>query len=131
MSKRNSWIGVAVLGTALGLVSFGLAASDIQVYANGKPIACEVPPRVVEGVTYLPLRATAEALGAKLEWVAGSKTAVLCRGDLCYPVRVADPASEARIISGRVVLPLRKLAEALGCEIKWDGEAGRVEVTVK
>ena len=131
MSKRNSWIVVAVLGTALGLVVLGLAASGIQVYANGKAVACEVPPRVVEGVTYLPLRATAEALGAKLEWVAESKTAVLCRGDLCYPVRVTDPTSGARVVDGRVLLPLHKLAEALECEIKWEAAAGRVEVTTK
>jgi hypothetical protein len=131
MRTRNSWVVLAVLGTAICLGSAALAAPDIQVVANGKLIASEVPPMVIDGVTYLPLRATAEALGAKLEWVEKSKTAVLCRGDLCYPVRITDPASEARVVEGRVFLPLRKMAEALGCDIKWNAETQRVDIRTK
>jgi hypothetical protein len=131
MNQRNSWIVFVVLGMALGLATAGTAAPSIKVFANGQEVISEVPATLIAGTTYLPLRATAEALGARLQWVPKTKTAVLCRGELCFPVRVTDPASEARIIAGRVVLPLRKMAEALECEIKWDAELRRVEVTTK
>ena len=128
-TNRRTWFLVVMAATVI--VSAALAAPDIQVFANGKPVASEVPPMVIDGVTYLPLRATAVALGAKLEWVEKSKTVVLCRGDLCYPVRITDPASGARISEGRVLLPLRKMAEALGCDIKWDADASRVDIRTK
>lgn len=131
MSTAHRWtLLLAVMAIAV-IVSVALAAPNIQVLANGKPVASEVPPIVVDGVTYLPLRATAEALGAKLEWVESSKTAVLCSGDLCYPVRITDPSSGARVVEGRVLLPLRKMAEALGCDIRWDAETQRVDVRKK
>jgi hypothetical protein len=131
MSRTNRRTLFLVVMAASVIVSAALAAPDLQVFVNGKAVASEVPPVVIDGVTYLPLRATAEALGAKLEWVEKSKTAVLCSGDLCYPVRITDPASGARVSGGRILLPLRKMAEALGCDIKWDPESQRVDIRTK
>ena len=130
MRRRNSWVVLIVLGTAVLVESAGPAAAGISVYANGKPITGGTAT-VIEGVTYLPLRATAEALGAKLEWMAKTKTAVLCSGNTCYPVRVTDPASGARVVEGRVLLPLRQMAEALGCDVKWEAKTQRVEIKTK
>ena len=127
MSGTSRWAFLAVLMAVTVIVSAGLATPDIKVFANGKPVAGGAPT-VIEGVTYLPLRATAEALGAKLEWREKTKTVVLCRVDMCYPIRVTDPTSGARVVNGHVLLPLRKLAEALGCEIKWDAARQRVEI---
>jgi len=130
MSGTSRWAFLAVLMAVTVIVSAGLGASNIKVFANGKPVA-DGAPTVIEGVTYLPLRATAEALGAKLEWMEKTKTVVLCRGDMCYPVRITDPDSGARVVNGHVLLPLRKLAEALGCEIKCDAARQRVEIRTK
>jgi hypothetical protein len=130
MNRTSRWPFFAALLAVIVIVSAGLAAPDLQIFANGKPVA-GAAPTLIEGATYLPLRATAEALGAKLEWIEKTKTAVLCSGELCYPVRVTDPESGARVVDGRILLPLRKLAEALGCDVTWDAARQRVEITRK
>ncbi len=115
--------------TAVASLAFG--AADIRVFVNGHPVKSDVPPLLEKGVTYLPLRATAEAVGAKLEWDARTKTAVLCGQGTCYPIRTTDPASGAKVVQGRVLLPLRKAAEALGASVTWNAHTRRVEVATR
>ena len=118
-------LALAVLSATAGV----LWAAPIQVLVNGKPIQTEVPPMVLSGTTYLPLRATAEALGVKLEWQADTKTATLCGKSTCYPIHTSDPASGAKMVKGHLLLPLRKAAEALGAKVTWNEQAKRVEIT--
>jgi hypothetical protein len=105
------------------------AADAVALLVNGRRLTTDVSAQTVDGVTYLPLRATANALGAKLEWSEKSKTAALCVGQKCYLVRVSDPRSGARIVNGRTMVPLRKTAELLECKIDWDPKARAVIVT--
>jgi len=116
----------AVLLIAAGALPAG---SRVQVLVNGKPVVSDVPPMLINGVTYLPLRATAEALGAEVEWQESTKTATLCGKDICYPVHTADPASGVKIVKNRILLPLRKAAETLGATVVWNEKARRVEIT--
>lgn len=51
------------------LVSVSLASSqNIKLFVNGKEIVTDVPPRIVDGRTLVPVRVVAEELGAKVEW---------------------------------------------------------------
>ncbi len=122
--RRFLWALVATL-----VVAGALWAAPIQVYVHGKPIKTDTPPVQINGVTYLPLRATADALGAKLEWQESTKTATLCGKTTCFPIRTTDPASGAKMINGRVFLALRKAAEALGAKVSYDQKNNRVEIT--
>ncbi len=121
---RFLWALVATL-----VVAGALWAAPIRVYVHGHPIKTDTPPVMISGVTYLPLRATAEALGAKLEWQESTKTATLCGKSTCYPIHTADPASGAKMIKGRLFLALRKAAEALGAKVTYDQKTNRVEIT--
>jgi hypothetical protein len=106
-----------------------LAAAPVRLVVNGRQVAADVPPQIVAGRAFLPLRATAEALGVHVEWMAETKTACLCSGPKCVPICTSGPGCEARIINGRVMVPLRKTAEMLGCEVSWDEQARAVHVT--
>ena len=114
---------VAALTTAIA----GHAAAPVRLVVNGKTLAAEA--HLIEGSAYLPLRATATALGAQLEWVAERKMVTLCIAGKCSPVRVSDPASGAQIIQGRTFVPLRTVAEAFGCEVEWQPKGRAVSVT--
>lgn len=43
--------------------------------------------------------------------------------------QVETPEAAPRIENGKVVAPVREIAEALGAEVKWNGERGAVEVS--
>ncbi|MCD7905422.1 MAG: hypothetical protein LUG24_07635 [Clostridiales bacterium] len=38
---------------------------------------CDMPPRIIEGATYIPLRAMAEAFGATVVWDANTRTVII------------------------------------------------------
>jgi len=46
-------------------------------YVNGKPITLEVPAKISNGRTFVPLRFVSEALGASVIWEAQTKRIVI------------------------------------------------------
>jgi hypothetical protein len=103
------------------------AAGAVELYANGIHIV-STPGVVVEhGVSYVPLRAVAEAVGAKVDWRPDQQTAVVCRGNACVLVK----ANEGLMREDHLLLPIRKLAERLGGTVRWQGgEHPRIDLTM-
>ncbi len=64
-------IGV-ILATGLTVfaevISFVAEKATFDVYVAGEKFESEKPPVVIEGSTYLPLKATGEALGVDVTW---------------------------------------------------------------
>ncbi|CAM4187169.1 Excalibur calcium-binding domain-containing protein [Paenibacillus alkaliterrae] len=54
------------------------AATKFTIIVNGK--VANVDAKVINGTTYLPLRATGELLGAKVEWEGSTKTIRITSG---------------------------------------------------
>ncbi|TDA70332.1 MAG: copper amine oxidase N-terminal domain-containing protein [Clostridia bacterium] len=50
------------------LVTVALAASPLKLIVNGREIRPDVPPRLINGRTMVPVRWVAEALGAQVDW---------------------------------------------------------------
>lgn len=48
-----------------------------NVTINGKPLVSDVPAIVVDGRTFLPVRAVGEALGVNVEWDASTETVII------------------------------------------------------
>jgi len=80
MKKRARVLATALLTVVLVLaIAVGVSATtgtksisaifrNIQIIANGKFVATEAEPFIVNGRTYVPLRAISEALGAWVDW---------------------------------------------------------------
>lgn len=113
----------AVLLASLSAASWP-ADTIVKLYARGKLVAASPEARVREGVTYAPLRAAAEALGAHVEWNAAAQAATICLTDRCVPVR----ASQGIRVSGSILLPVRLMSEALGRPVSWDPAAKAVRI---
>ena len=62
-----------------------LTLNQTQAQVNGKPTQLPVAPKTIQGTTYLPLRAVAEALGIHVEFRPG--TIKLCTSDKCVLVK--------------------------------------------
>ncbi|WP_205664603.1 copper amine oxidase N-terminal domain-containing protein [Ammonifex thiophilus] len=101
---------------------------------DGKQYLMDVAPYLKNDRVYLPLRYAARAVGVGEEnviWDTSSRSAILLRGNLAVklvagsqvmylngqPV-VMDASPE--IVGGRMMLPLKWLACALGVPVTWD-----------
>ena len=110
--------------------------SNPQLQINGEVLqipAGDQLPVVLSGRALVPLRSTMEALGFDVEWnpelnqanltkpgfdisfTTGSRTMVVNGNETTLSV-------PARIMNGRVMVPLRAISEAAGMEVRWDGE---------
>ena len=56
---------------------FRLRVGSPEALLNGKPMNLDASPRVVRGVTYVPLRFVSEAMGAQVVWDAARRTVVI------------------------------------------------------
>ena len=117
------------LSGLLAVVVAMVVAGDVlvKVYVDGKLMDFEPAARVRNGTTYAPLRAAAEAVGAHVTWNAKSQMAVVCRGQQCVPIK----KSQGIIILGRLLIPLRLMATALNCQVRWDEQARAVRIETK
>ena len=73
-----------IIGFLLGAMIFGIAGyavtyvaqpATFKVMVNGEEFVSDPPVLVIEGSTYLPLRAMGDALGVPVEWNAELKQA--------------------------------------------------------
>lgn len=126
------------------------AAKPIILKVNGVTIKTDSPPVIEDGRTLAPARAVAEALGNYVSWDSttqtigiysyatevlliqmriGSNRAKVLVGDFggIYDERILDVP--AKLINGRTMVPVRFIAEALGCSVNWDQQSKTVSIT--
>ena len=113
---------------------------------NGTFEDLDVAPVIHEGHTYLPLRATAEALGAKVDWIAATKSITLTLGESSVGLQIGNNFA---VVNGNNVkiyppylqpygdgtyaatmVPLRVIAEGLGAEVSWDPDTRVVTISL-
>lgn len=92
------------------------------------------------GRTYVPVRFVAEALGAKVNWIADTQTAVIEKEGKTIKIRVGSNSptvnndfiiidAPAMLVDSRTVVPLRFVSEVLGASVEWDGALRSVIIT--
>lgn len=93
-------IGVVLIPTVfatVGTVNKEVSYNDIKINLNGRTVepkdanGNKVEPFIIDGTTYLPVRAVGDALGLNVEWDGANKTVIL-----------TDPSKTASV-SGTVV----------------------------
>jgi hypothetical protein len=94
-------------------------------------------PIIIDGSTLIPIRAVSQTLGAKVEWDGKKYQAVITSGKSTITIPIdSDTAyidgepyklsTEATIMNGRTMVPLRFVAEALGLSVSWDQDTRTV-----
>jgi len=119
--KRTRVLTAVLL--ALCMSSVG-ADTLVDVYVNGNKQEFSPAARVREGKTYAPLRAAAEAVGAEVKWIEAQQVAIICQADACAIIR----KQQGIIVSGRLLIPVRLMAEALEAIVSWDGQRKAVMI---
>jgi len=112
---------------------------------NGETRYLDSPPIIKNGRTLVPIRAIVEALGGTVQWNPNENGVDIILGSNHLILQVGNPnayvngvqkfidASNIKvypeIINGRTMLPLRFVAENLGCDVKWDGTTKTITIT--
>lgn len=121
--------------------ALGGVPGQVGVRVNNQYIQFpDAVPEVKGGVTMVPVRALGEALGGEVEADGGK---IMCRTDevsITFTLGSAEALVEypggglpgdgqicplgcaPYLKDGRTYVPVRFLADALGCEVGWDGE---------
>jgi L,D-transpeptidase ErfK/SrfK len=99
-------------------VARSILGSDIPVTLNGQPLNSPIGPTIREGVSYLPLRAIADQLGAVVEWQ--NDTATVTRGNQT----VSFPLDGSFIALNTIFVPVRDLVEKLAGTAAFDPQQG-------
>ena len=115
-------------------------ATEVNVYHNGRRIL-EGETAIIDSVTYVPVRAFSEEMGAdSVLWNSSNKTATVKKGSIS--VKITDKAAyieaSGRIlysptgvknINDRLFVPIRPLAMALSGDVEWNVETRSVLLT--
>ena len=77
MKKFSLGVITGLLIGLLAFTTFAVAGDNIKLIINGKEIACDVAPQVINGRTMVPARFVAEGLGASVVWNAEQNAVVI------------------------------------------------------
>lgn len=122
-----------------------LQINNLVILVNDKEQTIDVPPQIIEGRTYLPIRWVAEPLGATIGWDGFEKKVTISLKETIIelwigkniarvngvdtPIDPDNPNVVPLIINGRTMLPVRFVAENLGCKVDWDANTKSVTIT--
>jgi phosphodiesterase/alkaline phosphatase D-like protein len=115
-------------------------------YVNDELKTMDAAPIIKESRTLLPIRYVAEALGATVQWDATERKVTIVLNETTIELwidnnsakvngeyKFIDPANPkvvpVIIPPGRTMLPIRFIAENLGCRVDWNADLREVKIT--
>lgn len=123
-------------------VNFQSAGKDITVEISGSSVGFDQQPVIYNDRTMVPMRKIFEELNANVSWDNETKTATGTRGDRTVKISVGSSNMSVNnkqimldtspiILGDRTLVPVRAVAEGLGCTVDWDGNRYLVSITPK
>jgi hypothetical protein len=123
-------IALALIFAAVPGGAFAADAKVVKVYLNSELMEFDVPPKILNGRTLVPLRFIAEKLGAEVTWDDESRTAKLVKDGDTILVAVGDNTMYVNdraitldvpptIVNNRTLVPLRAIAESFQIDVDW------------
>lgn len=133
---------IAVLLCTLGISAkesydFPEGSASVSVTLDGRRVL-EGESAIIDDVTYVPLRAFSELMGAEsVEWDASSRTATVKKYNMTAKVRENSSYIEAsgryfkltsplKNIGDRIFLPIRTAAKLFSAEVEWIADSRTV-----
>ncbi len=109
------------------------------IVIDGSQLPADVPALVADGRVLVPLRGVFEQLGASVSYDATSQTATASLGDRTVQITVGSRTAKVndksftldvapREFAGRVMIPLRFVAQSLGVVVDYDGPSNTVVI---
>ncbi|MBO5136113.1 MAG: copper amine oxidase N-terminal domain-containing protein [Clostridia bacterium] len=119
-------------------IVLNIGEKDAKVF--GEIISNDVAPKIVKDRTMLPIRFVAEKLGATVEWVDETQTAIVELGDIKISIVIGEGFatvngekieldSPSFVEDDRTFLPIRFVMENLGADVLWHNDTQTVIIT--
>ncbi len=107
-----------------------MAIGKNTAFAGGKQKTLDVSPQLINDKTMLPLRFFSESFGAEVKWEDKTQTATVTldgntveittgKAEMLVNGESVVLESPACIENGRILIPMRDLAEGLGKQVLW------------
>ena len=137
-SKTKKALALLILVMlALALPGRPTLASTIQIYIDDQLLVTDVEPQLINGRTYLPLRACSEALNASVDYDGATKHITIMYGDTEIQLTVGETQAtingQAYTIDAKpflhndfTLVPVRFVSEALHCLVEWEPQNSSV-----
>jgi hypothetical protein len=132
---------MSLLLTSIALMSMGAPGSPAPVVkVNGKPVNFHgTPPQTISGRMMVPVRGVFEAIGAYVEYNSvhhrvnarrANETIELRAGDRIAKRNGAEMELDVAPLSirGRMMVPLRFIAESLGADVNFTKATNTVDI---
>lgn len=108
-------------------------ADGIQVLVDQKAVNFDMAPVNDNGRVLVPIRAIFEAMGAQVVWDEKTQTATAVKDKTTIVIQVGSKTAtingtvkpldiSAKIVSDRILIPLRFVSESLGGVVQWDAK---------
>jgi len=119
-----------------------IGEAPIRIKINGQLQSYAQSPVMVGGSVLVPMRPIFESLDASVKWDQKTQSVSSSKGSTQIKLKMGSKQavvngktvtldSAPRMVKGTTMVPLRFVASALGCEVKWDGNEKMVLITTK
>jgi len=141
MNTTTETLTISVVPVSLIELSVG----NSTFFVNGVPKVLDSPPIIKNSRTLVPIRAIVETMGGDIKWYPTDRRVDIQYKDqnisLWIGMNIAkvngkntmidpdNPNVVPEIINGRTMLPLRFVAEALGCQVEWIEQTKTIKIT--
>lgn len=111
----------------------------ITIKINGQPVFTDTNPYIKQNRTYVPIRFIAESFNMEVIWEPVEKKAVVKNDELTLELWIGSNKLlvngeeismdvEVEGVNGRTMVPVRYIAEVLGCAVDWNNTTASVEI---
>ena len=123
------------------ILLFGFTVNaQIKVFVNNIEVEFDQSPVIVNDRTLVPLRKIFEALDAEVVWNEETDTVTAYKDDTVIGLCIGDNIANVNgndiildvppeIINDRTLVPLRFIAESLGCRTDWQEKTQNIYIT--
>jgi photosystem II stability/assembly factor-like uncharacterized protein len=145
--NKNTFTLHIIYKKPLTTIALTLRIGNSAFTVNGETRYLDSPPIIKNGRTLVPIRAIVEALGGTVQWNPNENGVDIILGSNHLILQIGNPnayvngvqkfidASNMKvypeIINGRTMIPLRFVAENLGCDVQWDPNTQTITITYR
>lgn len=141
MKKILSIILASCVLSVNGAMAEKVEEKKITVRVDGVKLTLEDQQPIIENDrTLVPLRAIFEALNAEVKWEDETRTVIAVKDENIMELKIGEDKYKvngeekelevlAQIKNDRTLVPLRVVAESLGCTAEWNSENYEVNVS--
>lgn len=141
--KKTKMILLVVIAFTMIITSIStIAETPITVTLDGQQLQFEVPPKIINERTIVPMRTIVESMGATLEWNSINNLIIAKKGNFRIEMQINNKVMKMndfdvtldvapQIIDGRTLVPVRAIAKSLNADVQWDNENKIVKISTK